>query len=135
MKTPEEIGTLVRDAFAGQSGAFQPCAWFDERLDCIRVVTRDCSVLEKRLGTRLTVLVGNYGPQQIVGFTIKGARHFCNENKLSLAMPIKMTSVLDAIIASSPEEAIRLIVDHIFRPLVDKKIDQVEVPEPEAQIA
>lgn len=136
MKTPEQIGTLVRAAFAGESGAFRPCAWFDERLDCIRVVATDCSVLEKRLSDRLTVLEDNYDPTIIVGFTIKGARHFCNANGLSLAASIKMTDVLDAIIASLPEESIKIIVTHIFKPLVKKKkIEHVEIPEPELQPA
>ncbi|MCZ6751908.1 MAG: hypothetical protein O7E51_08785 [Acidobacteria bacterium] len=140
MKTPEQIGTLVRKAFPGESGAFRPCAWFDERLDCIRVVARDCSVLETRLSDRLTILEDNYYPEpgrtKVVGFTLKGARHFCNENGLSLSTSIKMSALLDAILANFPEEVIKVCVDFIFRPLVvDKEIEQVDIPDTELQAA
>jgi len=140
MKTPEQVGALVRKAFTGESGAFRPCAWFDERLDCIRVVAKDCSVLEKRVSDRLTILEDNYYPgpgrTKVVGFTIKGARHFCNENGLSLSTSIKMTTLLDAILASFPDDVVKLCVDYIFRPLVvEGKIERVDIPEPELQIA
>ena len=134
MKTPEQIGALVRKAFPGESGAFRPCAWFDERLDCIRVVARDCSVLETRLSDRLTILEDNYYHEPgranlVVGFTIKGARYFCNENGLSLSTSIKMTALLDAILANFPEDMIRVCGDYIFRPLVvEKEIEQVDIP-------
>ena len=83
MKTQDEIQALVREAFAGEVTRFRPCAFFDERLDCIRVVARDCSVLEERINDRVTVLLDNYYPgmgrKQYVGFTIKGAKHFCQQ--------------------------------------------------------
>src|SRR5450432_3435060 len=90
MNTPEQISALVREVFAGASGEFRTCAFFDDRLDCIRVIARDCSVLETRINQSLTVLEDNYYQdsdrkhRQYVGFTIKGARYFCYEHGFDL---------------------------------------------------
>jgi hypothetical protein len=132
MKTPEQIATQVREAFGGKPGKFRPCAFFDDRLDCIRVIARDCSILETRINQYITVLEDNYYPESgsepYVGFTIKGARHFCREHGLSLSAPIRMSSLLDAILAGFPEPVVQLFVKGVARPLVEeKKIKQVEV--------
>jgi hypothetical protein len=132
MKTSEQIGAQVRGAFAGASGEFRPCAFFDDRLDCIRVVARDCSVLETRINQSLTVLEDNYYQEsdrkQYVGFTIKGARHFCYEHGFDLNSPIDISKLLDAILKAFPELAVELFVNGIARPLVKEgKIERVEV--------
>src|SRR5262245_32036706 len=54
----EEMGKQIRTLFPAGS-AFKPFVIFDERLDCIRVVARDCSVTEIRINTLLTVLEDN----------------------------------------------------------------------------
>ena len=79
----ETLAALVRGTFREETGEFRPCAFFDEPLDCIRVMTRDCSVTETRVSDLMTVLEDNYydpgsGGKRFVGFTIKGAKHFCN---------------------------------------------------------
>ena len=103
MKTLEEIGNRVRD-LAAEPAKFRPCAFFDERLDCIRVIARDCSVLEERLNDRITVLVDNYhsrrGGMEYVGFTIKGASHFCRQHQLDTTKSIRLVAILDALLAS-----------------------------------
>jgi hypothetical protein len=131
MKTPEQIEVLVKSAFAEAPGQFRPGAFFDDRLDCIRVITKDCSVLETRINTSLTVLEDNYadgsGASPYVGFTIKGARHFCHENGISLDAPIQMSALLDAILKAFPGPMVEMFVNAIARPLVrSKKIEQVE---------
>src|SRR6266700_1641497 len=132
MKTPEQVETLVRQAVT-QTNEFRPCAFFDDRLDCIRVIARDCSVCEERINDRLTVLIDNYherpGRMKYVGFTIKEARHFCLEHSLYLSAPIKMTSLLDAVLASWPGTTVMMFVDTIARPLVKQEnIEAVEIP-------
>jgi hypothetical protein len=133
MKTQNgEIGALVREVFAGHPGPFRPCAFFDDRLDCIRVIAGDCSVLETRVNEVLTVLADNYysesGRKKYVGFTVKGARHFCEQHGFSLATPIKVSELLDAIIAAFPEPAVEFFIDGIARPLVkEEKIEQVDM--------
>jgi len=132
MKTPEGIGALVKETFAGASGGFRPCAFFDDRLDCIRVIARDCSVLETRINPYLTVLEDNYyqeaGRKQYVGFTVKGARHFCNDHGLSMAAPIEIGALLDAILKAFPDLAVEFFVNGIARPLVQEgNIERVDV--------
>src|SRR5258708_4417755 len=109
----EELNLLVSGTTKG--AAFRPCAFFDEMLDCIRVVTRDCSVLEERISPRVTVLLDNYYPEegrsQYVGFTIKGARHFCKDNNIPIGAPIRITTLLDALTAASPELVVQWFVD------------------------
>lgn len=142
MKTVDQIATQVREAFGGRIGKFRPCAFFDDRLDCIRVIARDCSVLETRINKVVTVLEDNYysdsDEKQYIGFTLKGARHFCRQHGFDLSTPIEIGALLDAIVRSFPDVAIQLFVNAIARPLVKaEKIKQVEVGGalPEAQPA
>ena len=131
MTNAETITKLVRDSFAGQSGEFRPCAYLDDDLDCIRILTRDCSITETRVNRLLTVLEATYperlGGRKCVGFTIKGARHFCQEQGLSLTTPIAISQLLDAIIAACPDTVVEAFVDHVARPLVrEANITKVE---------
>src|SRR5580698_5756293 len=132
MRTADGIRALVRETFAGASGGFRPCAFFDDRLDCIRIIARDCSVLETRINPYLTVLEDNYylesGRKQYVGFTVKGARHFCDEHGLSMSAPINVSDLLNAILKAFPDLAVELFVNGIARPLVqEENIERVDV--------
>ena len=42
----KDLEALVHEAAPPKSGEFRPCAFFDDRLDCIRVIARDCSIYE-----------------------------------------------------------------------------------------
>lgn len=134
MKTPEEISVLVKSALASTSGQFRPGAFFDDRLDCIRVITRDCSVMETRINTYLTVLEANYAKDDdappFVGFTLKGARHFCHSTGLSLNAPIRASELLDAIVKFFPDTLMEAFVTGVLRPLLKTgQIEEVEVTE------
>ena len=122
MNKTEELRMLVKDTFASESGEFRACAIFDEPLDCIRVFARDCSFTEIRIDDRITVLEDNYCPvggKKYVGFTIKGARHFCQSLGFRLSAPIQMTDLLNAILDATPDPVVRVVVDGIVRPLVE----------------
>jgi hypothetical protein len=125
MKTPEEVGAHVREAFGGKSTKFRPCAFFDDRLDCIRVISRDCSVLETRINEVVTILEDNYypesGQERYVGFTIKGARHFCQQHGLDTSKAVDLSKLLDALLVTFPEPAVQMFVDLFARPLVKKE--------------
>jgi hypothetical protein len=125
MKTAEEIEAQVRQAFGRKSAKFRPCAYFDDRLDCIRVISRDCSVLETRINGVVTILEDNYYPEsggeRYVGFTIKGARHFCQQHGLDTAKAVDLSKLLDALLVAFPEPAVQLFVDLFARPLVKKE--------------
>jgi hypothetical protein len=132
MKSQEEIATLVRDIFSTTSGEFRPCAFFDERLDCIRVITKDCSVLEERISDRVTILQNSYdrhpGRKECVGFTLKGARHLCHQHGLDMAMPLTMSKLMDAILSSFPEKVVQVFIEFVAKPLVDeKKIEIIDM--------
>ena len=130
MKTNEEITGLVRATFADRRVAFRPCAVFDDRLDCIRIVTRDCSVTETRVSDLITILEPNHpreGRKKCVGFTVKGARHFCNKYGLDMSAPVRMSALLDALMRSAPSLVVEAVIQNIVRPLVEEeKIEQVE---------
>lgn len=136
MNDTDKLAELVRQHPAGLAAGFRPCAFYDDRLDCIRVVTRDCSVVEERLNDRITVLVDAYHPREgkpddfeYVGFTIKGARLFCRQHGFS-TRTIKMTSLLDALLKEYPDLVVRMFVQLVARPMIEqKKIDQVDIRE------
>jgi|ERR1035438_9707396 hypothetical protein len=134
MNTHKELTRLVRVSFSEGEATFRPCAFFDERLDCIRVIARDCSVLEERINDRVTVLMDNYFPEpgrrQYVGFTIKGAKHFCREQGWDTARSITMTALLDALLSSFPGLVVEWFIEKVAKPLTqEEKIEQVEIPE------
>jgi hypothetical protein len=135
----EEITMLVKDVLAGELGGFRPCAFFDDRLDCIRVITKDCSVLEERINDRVTILLDLYsfqGNKECVGFTLKGAYHLCQQHGWDPSRPIKMSEFLDAILASVPEKAVKVFIEYVAKPLVkNKNIDEVEVSDGSMAIA
>ena len=124
---------VVKSTFGGEMCEFRPCAYFDEPLDCIRVIARDCSVTETRVSPRLTVLEDNYadpgaGRELYVGFTIKGAKHFCQEQGIDLTVPVSLSELLDKMLAESAEPFVRMAVEAIARPLVqDKKLAAVSL--------
>jgi len=134
MMNPEEslqMSQLVRKAMSVTPGEFRPCAMFDDRLDCIRVLARDCSFTEIRVDSGLTIIEDNYpasSARKYVGFTVKGARHFCQSQGLSLSMPIRVVEILDALVKASPDPVVRMIIDRVAKPLVEEeRIDAVSL--------
>jgi hypothetical protein len=125
--SPNEIKSWMQAMPVAVS--FRPCAFFDDRMDCIRVIAKDCSVLEERINDRLTVMIDNYptdARKKYVGFIVKGARHFCKEHGLSLAT-LKLTEVADALLRGFPDSTVMMFVDFVARPLIeDDRLDEVE---------
>ena len=118
--------------FFPQPRAFRPFAIFDERLDCIRVLARDCSVTETRINERLTLLEDNYpepGLKQYIGFTIKGPKHFCLTHGLPGTGPVSLTDILDQIVRAYPDMLVQLVVNAVARPILQElSSDTVELP-------
>jgi hypothetical protein len=121
-----DLDALVKRAIQNRPGGsrvFRPFAVFDESLDCIRVVTRDCSAGEVRINERITLLEDNHWApprgKYYVGFTIKGAKHFCHEQGFDLKTPIRLAEILDRIVATFPDLAVRVAVKAVARPIVD----------------
>lgn len=124
--TPEEqLGALVAADFADQAGEFRPCAIFQERLDCIKVLVRDCSVASTRVNEIVTVLEDlHYKPGQgierYVGFTLKGVRWFCKKQGISTSEPVKIAHILDEILKEWSGTEIEFAIDGIARRFVDE---------------
>lgn len=132
MKKQDDLARLVREAFSADSEEFRPCAFFDKRLDCIRIITKDCSVLEERLSDRLTILQNLYDPEpgrpECVGFTLKGALHLCHEYGWDKTTPIAIGNLLDAILKSFPDEGVRVFIQFVAKRLVaEGNIEQVDM--------
>lgn len=117
-------------AVLSASTDFRPFAVFDEPLDCIRVITRDCSVTEIRVDDFLTVLEANYpvsGAAEYIGFTIKGVAHLCQTHGIPSNGPWKLADFLDAIMKASNEPVARPVVQKVARPIIEEnKLDDVE---------
>ena len=130
----KNLKELVNNTLTTTHSGFRPCAFFDTRLDCIRVLSRDCSVLEERVNDRLTVLLDNYYPgpgrTKYVGFTIKGARHFCKQHGWDLSTSIKTSELLDALIASFPDMIVEWFIQVVAKPLIEEEqIQEVHIPD------
>jgi len=105
---------------------FKPVAYYDEDLDCIRVVVRECSTTEVRINRALTLLEDNFpnaGDDKFVGFNIKGVRYFCAEKGWSLDHPIRLSSLLDAIVRLFPDMSVELAVALAKKMIPDQEIE------------
>jgi hypothetical protein len=58
MNNAAEIDDFVTASFREAINEFRPCAFFDDRLDCIRVIARDCSTREDRISDSLNGVSG-----------------------------------------------------------------------------
>lgn len=127
MPQSEQLNAIVKSVRAAY-GPFRPYAVFDEQLDCIRVVTYDCSANEIRVNELLTILEPNYpghGVPDLVGFTIKGVAHICEAQGIPADAPWKLADFIDAIVKASP--IVRFTVDRHVRPLVAQtRLEDVE---------
>ncbi|MCZ6804862.1 MAG: hypothetical protein O7D86_13285 [Proteobacteria bacterium] len=110
---------------------FRPFAYYDKHLDCIRVVTRDCSVCESRIDHIFTILEDNYpktDQYKYVGFTIKGVRHLLQNIGIIGGPHIAVTKILDSIVNSYPEGTVDLVVNTIARPIAETERLTVDLP-------
>lgn len=87
----------------GQAEPFRAVAYHDVNMDCIRILFRDCSIIEHRVHPRLTILTasrpvnGVDGPD-VVGLVIKGVGHLCDELDLPKDAVIHIASLLDKFV-------------------------------------
>ncbi|MGZ3519241.1 MAG: hypothetical protein ACXVAM_19085 [Vulcanimicrobiaceae bacterium] len=83
---------------------FEPYAYFDQGLDCIRVMVRDSSVCEFRINEWLTVVYDTdpEAPPTPVGFTLKGIKSITSKHDDI----IQLTHVFDALVKRAPNEEV-----------------------------
>lgn len=102
-----DVGQFVRAYYVE---GFKPLAWYDKRLDCIRVQIKDCSFTEQRLSKIFTVLQANHDVRSsLVGFTIKGVRHLFTNLGLQLTGIVSLVEILDGIVKAFPDEAVVIV--------------------------
>lgn len=108
-------------------GAFNPHAYYDKQLDCIRVYVRDCSTTEKRVSEIFTLLEDNYPEEKqtkFAGLTIKGVSHLLKRLKLKHGV-YAVTFLIDKIAASYPSE--KIAAETIHQPFLDEAELQVSI--------
>lgn len=114
MQTIEPIQELPN---GGVIEKFQPVAYYDKHMDCLRIFIRDCSVTEKRVDRFLTLHktnhAGQFGPKY-VGFTIKGIRHLFDELGLPLHGIYSLTEIVDRIVKLHPGSTMSSILEFVY---------------------
>jgi len=119
-----EMRKLFRDS---PPGPFRPFAVFEERLDRIVVLTRDCSVTETRVNDVLVMLENNYpgdGEERYVGFVIEGARGFLAACGFSADEPPRLQTILN-VLAGLPGSADHR--DTLAHLLTEHRLDTIEL--------
>ena len=100
-----------------QMQAFEPLAYYDKHMDCIRVIVRDCSITEHRINEMFTLMEDNHptqGQHRYVGFTIKGIRHLFDQLNLPLDGVLRVSDILQKIVRENPDRTVALITDVIW---------------------
>lgn len=122
MKTQESqrIGQKVRELFGRAPGLFRPFTYYDERLDRILVLVKDCSVGEERINRILTVFENNYpeGGKTCVGFAIENWRWFSRRHNLPSNNIVHLLPVLDIIAGEFPDAV--AVIDGVVRPIINQ---------------
>ena len=122
----------INEFMAANLQPFQPAAYFDKHMDCIRVLISDVSVTEVRLNEYFTVARANNGltAGTNVGFTIKGIAYLFNAVGLPLTGVHELVSILDQIIKQIPHTAVKQVLEE-FSPVLRKNHVSVTFEEPE----
>ena len=113
--------------------SFKPFIQYDEELDCIRVVTADCSVTEVQLqNSPLVLLERNHiedGQARFIGFHIEGGRKLCKENDLKSKGLVSVSDILLFISLKNSQPRVKAAIREIANPILqDNHIDQFEFP-------
>ena len=96
---------------------FRPIAYFDKHMDCIRVLTHDCSVTEHRISEFFTVCESNHRTEfdpKYVGFTIKGVKQLFHDAGIPLEGTYKLVDIIDKLVKYRPGSVVSAMIDLIF---------------------
>jgi len=86
---------------------FQPFAYYDKHMDCIRVQIRDCSFYENRVNKYVTELfpLNEEEGNGLIGFNIKGVRYMIAEllnDEVHSNVPISIATFVDVMVKQIP---------------------------------
>ena len=116
-----DVTSFMADHFR----SFEPTAYFDKHMDCIRVQIQDESVTEKRLSEYFTVSVANFGIKKgaHVGFTIKGVAYLFQELGMELKGVYGLTDILDRIVKEMPHATVKFVQNEFSVTAKDLHVD------------
>ena len=105
-------------------GIFEPCAYYDKHLDCIRVQIKECSFTEIRINKIFNIYEANHTSDiEYVGFSIKGIRYIFEKAGVpSKAGPYMLAEIMDTIIKSNPD-AFSDLIQREFAHMLDLKVE------------
>ena len=98
--------------------AFEPVAYFDKYMDCIRVLTEDRSVTEHRIDGSLTLYEANHAEGSApayCGFAIKGVRSLFSDLGLALEGVYLLTDIIDRIVKNRSGTAFAETLRFVYR--------------------
>lgn len=108
----------ANDLVGLEIGDFQPCAYFDKHMDCIRVFTHDRSITEIRMDEVVTLHMNNARQGDMdpdyVGFTIKGVNHLFNLVGLEQAGVIRLAHIIDKLVKFRPNSSVSAVMKMVF---------------------
>lgn len=126
----KEIAEEIREFFGGEIPKFKPFAVYDEQLDTIRVMVRDCSYCQMWYGGGIFLLEDNYPRRRnsfrkrFVGFEIECVRSLCSRFSLPFKNQLELLEVLEAAKIQYPHlatqiAACEMLVDRLPNPFVE----------------
>jgi hypothetical protein len=128
MNSNSQIANRINETL-GTKGLkpFQPVAYFDSHMDCVRIELRDCSFAEERVNQHITLLEDNHpAPQRtkVAGLMIKGIRHLFKQRGWPLEGIVHVTTILDELVKLYPEFAEQKICQIVTE--IDLSVDMSE---------
>jgi hypothetical protein len=98
---------------------FQPYAYFDSYMDCIRVMLLDRSVTEERIGDSLTLYRTNHPTRfdaKNCGFCLKGIRYLLDELEIEAGAELALADLIDKIVKRNPQSTMAKILGEFNAP-------------------
>ncbi len=111
---------------------FQPFAYYDKHMDCIRVQIRDCSFYETRINQHVTELKPLSAGDELMGFNIKGVRYMITEYLSDIVHPdmtISIAEFVNYMVKQIPDGTMNMFAQDIkpmIEALTDVEIDLAE---------
>ncbi len=118
----EALENLVRNHFHDHPQPFKPIAYWQDSLDQLIVIVKDCSFSEHYPARPLPLifLEDNYSTDEAdryAGFIVDGAKDFCGAHRLIREESVCLPELLDTLKAVFPEHAVHV---DIARRIIEK---------------
>jgi len=103
MKTTTPTSADSLEGILAQAAPFSPLAYLHSKMDCIRILFRNCSVVEYRMDEMFTFLHAAHqtnrdGSPVVVGMVLKGMGYLCKQWNYPPDTVVQIAELLDRII-------------------------------------